>query len=91
MIKTYIQCSEFRAHSVFQGKRKLLKNPECKSILNAVKSFRSTLFFRASARCSKILNDKKHIFNAVNSGYILFFRASARCSKILNVKVYSMQ
>jgi len=68
----------------------MLKNPECKSILNAVKNFRAILSFRASARCSKILNDKNHIFNAVNSGHILFFRASASCSKILNVKEYSM-
>jgi len=57
---------KFRARSVFQGKRKLLKNPECKSILNAVKKFRATLFFRASASCSKILNDKKH-FNTVQA------------------------
>jgi len=49
MIKTYIQCSEFRAHSVFQGKRKMLKNPEYKSILNAVKNFRATLSFRANS------------------------------------------
>jgi len=34
----------------------------------------------------KILNDKKYIFNAVNSGHTLFFRASTSCSKILNVK-----
>jgi len=26
--KKYIQCFEFRAHSVFQGKHQLLKNPE---------------------------------------------------------------
>jgi len=32
MIKIDIRYSEFRAHSVFQGKRKLLKNPECKFI-----------------------------------------------------------
>jgi len=30
MTKRHIQYSEFRAHSVYQGKRKLLKNPECK-------------------------------------------------------------
>jgi len=46
----------------------------------------SNSVFRASASCSKILNDKKYIFNAVNSGHTLFFRASASCSKILNVK-----
>ena len=28
MIKIYLQCSELRARSVFQGKRKLFKNPE---------------------------------------------------------------
>jgi len=44
------------------------------------------LFFRASASCSKILNNKKYTFNTVNSGQPLFFRASASCSKILNVK-----
>jgi len=44
--------------------------------------------FRASASCSKILNDKKYIFNAVSSGQLVFFRASASCSKILNGKKY---
>jgi len=48
---------------------------------------RHTLFFRASASCSKILNDKKYIFSTVkNLRYTLFFRASASCSKILHVK-----
>jgi len=36
----------------------------------------------------KVLNDKKYIFNTVNSGHILFFRASANCSKILKDKTY---
>jgi len=44
--------------------------------------------FRASASCSKILNDKKYIFNTVNSGHTLFFRARASCSTILNGKKY---
>ena len=44
------------------------------------------LFFRASASCSKILNNNKYTFNTVNSGQPLFFRARASCSKILNVK-----
>jgi len=43
--------------------------------------------FRTSAICSKLLNDKKYIFNTVkNSRATLFFRASASCSKLLNVK-----
>ena len=45
-----------------------------------------TLFFRASASCSKILNNKKYIFSTVNSGHPMFFRASTSCSKVLIVK-----
>jgi len=43
------------------------------------------LFFRASASCSKILNDKIYFNTVKNSRATLFFRASASCSKILNV------
>jgi len=74
----------FRANFVLQGKRKFLKN----SIFNTVKKSRVTLFFRASASCSKILNNKKYIFRTVNSGHPLFFRACASCSQILNGKRY---
>jgi len=41
-----------------------------------VKNSRATPFFRESASCSKILNDKKYIIGTVNSGHPLFFRAS---------------
>ena len=51
-----------------------------------MKYSRATLLFRASASCSKILNNKKYSFNTVNSGNPLFFRASASCSKIQNIK-----
>jgi len=44
--------SEFKTHFVVQGKRKLLKNPECKNIFNAMK------IFKANISGSKILNDK---------------------------------
>jgi len=55
----------------------------------ALKFLGQTLFFRASASCSKILIDKKYLFNTVkNSRVTLFFRASASCSKILNNKNY---
>jgi len=57
-----------------------------KKYLNTVKNSRATLFFRASASCSKILNNKKYIFRTLNSGHPTFFRASVSCSKILNVK-----
>jgi len=50
-----------------------------------VNNSRATVFFRASASCSKILKDKMYIqyseFRAT-----VFFRASASCSKLLNVK-----
>jgi len=75
-----------RAHSVFRGKRKLLKNPECKTYIQYSEKFQGNSAFRASASCSKILNVKR-IFNTVkNLGHTLLFRASASCSKILNVK-----
>ena len=52
-----------------------------------LKNFRANSVFRASASCSKILNDKKCIFSTVkNSRATQFFKASASCSKILNVK-----
>ena len=48
-----------------------------------------TLFcFSEERKLLKILNDKKYIFNKVNSGHTLFFRASASYSKILKDKKY---
>jgi len=58
-----------------------------KKYFNTVKNSWATLFFRASASCSKILNDKKYIFNTVkNSRITMFFKASASSSTTLNVK-----
>jgi len=60
MIKNMHSVSEFKAHSVFQVKRKLLKNSECKKyIVNSVKNFRENSVFRASASCSEMLNGEK--------------------------------
>ena len=47
-----------------------------------------TLFVRASASCSKILNDKIYFNTAKNSRATQFSRVSASCSKILNDKKY---
>jgi len=44
--------SEFKVHSVFQGKRKLLKIPECKKYIQYSEKF------QAKQSCSNILNDK---------------------------------
>ena len=41
--KIYIQFSEFRALSVFRGKRKLLKNPECKKYIEYNEKFQGKL------------------------------------------------
>jgi len=67
----YIQYSEFRATRVFQGKRKLLKILNDKNISIQWKISGPLVFFRASAICSTILNDKKYIFNTVNSMQVL--------------------
>jgi len=80
--------SKFRAHSVFQGKRKLLKNPECKNVFNTVKNSRATLFFRASASRSKTLNDKIYFNTVKNSIEDSVFQGKRSCSKILNSKKY---
>jgi len=75
MIKIYIQYSEFRAHSVFQGKGKLLKNPECK------KHVQYSEKFQGKRKLVKIL-----IINICSIQWIqgtLFFRARASCSQIL--------
>jgi len=51
----------FRANSVFQGKRKLLKNSECKKCIQCSEKFQGNSVFRASAGCSKLQNNKKYI------------------------------
>jgi len=50
-----------------------------------VKNIRATLFFRARASCSKIINVKGIFPRAKNFWATLFFRANASCSKVLNV------
>jgi len=39
MIKNMHSVSEFKAHSVFQRKRTLLKNPECKKYIQYSEKF----------------------------------------------------
>jgi len=61
----------FRANSVFQGKYYLLKNPENKKYIFSTVNLGHPLLFRASAKCSKLLN-VKCIFNTVK-----IFRANS--------------
>jgi len=48
-------------------------------MFNTAKNFWATLFFRACAGHSKLLNNKKYIFSTVDSGNPLFFSSSASC------------
>jgi len=73
----------FRASA---GYSKLLNNK--KYLFNTVKNIRATLFFRARASCSKIMNVKSTFHTAKDFWATLFFRASAGCSKLLNNKKY---
>ena len=70
----YFQYSEFRAHySVFQGKRKLLKNPECKKYIKYSEHFQGKLCSSGQAQsCSKILNGKKYMYSAKFQGKLCF-------------------
>jgi len=68
----------FRAPSVFQGKRKLLKTPECKKYIQYSEKFQGNSVFQGKHKLLKIV-DVKSIFTAVK-----IFRASASCSKIVN-------
>jgi len=51
-----------------------------------VKNFKANLFLSTSLSCSKLLNDKKYIFNAVNT--LCFSGQTQSCLKILNGKKY---
>ena len=57
MIKNMHSVSEFKAHSDFQGKRKLLKIPECKKyiqyMVNTVKIFRENSVFQGKCKLFK--------------------------------------
>ena len=68
---------------VFQGKRKLLKNSECKNYIQYREKFLGQLcFLRASAGYSKLLNNKKYMFNtAKNFRALSVFQAKRKLLK----------
>ena len=82
MIKNMHSISEFKAHSIFQGKRKLLKNPECKKYFQYSEKFQGKYKLLKNPERLKYFNTVK-IFRTN-----LFFTASASCSKILTNKKY---
>ena len=56
-----------------------------------LKIFRENSVFRASASCSKFLNDKKYIFNRENSGQTLFSGQTQVAQKSWMIKNVSTQ
>jgi len=49
----HIQYSEFRENSVFQGKRKLLKIPECEKYIQYSKKFQGNSVFQGKRKLLK--------------------------------------
>ena len=90
-VKSIFNTVKIFRETVFQGKRKLIKIPECEKEIQYSEKFQGNCFFRASASCSKILNAKSTFHTVKFFRATLFFRASASCSKILHdKKIYSV-
>jgi len=59
--KKYFNRVKYFRETVFQGKHKLLKSPECKTILKTVENFRSNSAFQGKRKLLKNLEFKKYI------------------------------
>jgi len=66
-IYIYIQYSEFRALSIFQGNRKLLKNPECKQYIQYSEKFSAHSVFQGKRRVAQKSWMIRNIFDAVKN------------------------
>jgi len=72
--ETDTPCLEkFHGELCFQGERKLLKNLNDKKYMFSTVNSGQTVF-RATASCSKILNDQKYFNTMKNCRAALFFR-----------------
>jgi len=60
IIKNIYSVLWIQVPSVFQGKRKLFKTPECKKYIPYRENFQGNSVFQDKRKCSKILNDKKY-------------------------------
>jgi len=87
MWKVYSKQWKIPGHPLFfrasAGYSKLMNNK--KYLFNKVKNIRATLFFRARASCSKIMNVKSIFHTSKNFWATLFFRANASAQNSLNV------
>ena len=78
----YIQHSKFREPSVFQGKRKLLKNSERKKYIPYSEKFMGNSVFSGQAQVTQnswII--KKYMFNAVKISGQLCFSGQAQVAQ----------
>jgi len=75
----HIQYSEFRAPSVFQGKRKLLKNPEREKYIQHTKIFQDNSVFQGKRELLKNPEWKNIFQYSEKFRATLFFRASTNC------------
>jgi len=73
------------AYSVFQGKRKLHKNPECIKYIQYSEKILGKLCFQGKCKLLKNPKCKKYIpYSELRQLY--FSKQAQSCSKILNVK-----
>ena len=85
IIKNTYSVQWIQSNSVFQGKRKLLKDPECKKYIQYSEKFQGNSIFQGKRKLLKNPEYKKYTHYSENfQGNSVFFRASASCSKIVN-------
>ena len=86
MIKTINSIQyKFRVHSAFQGKHKLLKILNVRSVFHTVKHFKAHSVFKGKRKLLKNPECEKYI---QYSGKLCFSGLAQSCSKILNGKKY---
>ena len=89
IVKNIFNTAKNFRENCFQGKCKLLKMLNVKSIFTTVKISRATLFFfMARENCSTILKLKTIFNTAKNFRENSVFMASASCSKFLNDEIH---
>jgi len=76
-----------------QGKRKLLKNPECEKYIEYNEKFQGKLWFSGQAQsCWKVLNGKKYIqYSEKFHGKLCFSRQAQVAQKSWTVQIFSIQ
>ena len=81
--KKIFQYSEkFQGNSVFQGKRKLLKSPECRKYIQHCEKFQGNSVFQSKRKLLKILNVKSiHTTVKIFRATLFFFQGKRKLLK----------